>query len=250
MILNLCRSAALALLALALCCPTAIAANVKVTATGMNLFDPSSVTITQGDTVTWSNDGAHPHNVRFEEFAFVMPPDPFATNTWEVSNTFSQVGTYHYYCEVHGGPGGVGMSGTVTVNPAPAGGGGGGGGGGGPPGPPPPVDTAPVSSLVGPSKQPVGKLFVRASMNEAGTLSAAATVSVPGGAARLYHFKKARRAVSANVSVRLRLKLSKQALKKVRKALRKRTLRALIALTATDTTGNKTIRKLKVRLTR
>ena len=36
----------------------------------------------------------------------------------------------------------------------------------------PGTDPAPVSSMVGPSKQDVDKLFVRASMNEAGTLTA------------------------------------------------------------------------------
>ena len=31
--------------------------------------------------------------------------------------TFTTPGTFRYYCQVHGGPNGVGMSGTVTVNP-------------------------------------------------------------------------------------------------------------------------------------
>jgi plastocyanin len=31
------------------------------------------------------------------------------------SFTFNTPGTYHYHCQAHGGAGGVGMSGTVTV---------------------------------------------------------------------------------------------------------------------------------------
>jgi plastocyanin len=31
------------------------------------------------------------------------------------SYQFTVPGVYHYYCLVHGGPGGVGMSGTITV---------------------------------------------------------------------------------------------------------------------------------------
>jgi plastocyanin len=32
------------------------------------------------------------------------------------SMTFKTPGSYPYYCRVHGGPGGRGMSGTVTVS--------------------------------------------------------------------------------------------------------------------------------------
>jgi plastocyanin len=233
---------------LALWCPAALGATVTVNATGADVFDPSSITITQGDTVTWKNDGMHPHNVHFEEFTFVMP-DPFSSSTWMVSNTFAQSGVYHYYCEVHGGVGGQGMSGTVTVNAAPAGGGGG-GGGGGPTGPGPGADTAPVSSLAGPKKQDVDKLFVRASMNEAGTLSATGSVSVPGGAAKVYKLERTSKSVAANAPVKLRLKLSKKALKAVKRALlRKKKLFAKVTLTAKDATAHRTLRKQKIRLT-
>jgi hypothetical protein len=175
-------------------------------------------------------------------------PDPFSSTMWMVSNTFAQPGTYHYYCEVHGGPGGFGMSGTVTVNTAPASGGG--GGSGGPPGPGPVADTAPVSSLAGPAKQDVDRLFVRASMNEAGTLSATGTVSTPGGATKIYKLRRASRSVGANTPVKLRLKLSKRALRAVKRALRhKKKLHANVVLEASDTTGHKTVRKQKIRLT-
>jgi|RhiMetdeSRZDD1v2_1073273.scaffolds.fasta_scaffold02440_5 plastocyanin len=232
-------SLAIAICALGLLCPAARAANQAVTATGSDTFSPKDITINQGDTVTWTNDGVHPHNVHFEEFGFVMPAMP--SNTWSVQNTFMQPGTYHYYCEVHVG---VGMSGTVVVNPAPA------GGGGGPPGGPAPADTAPVASSSTPGKQRVGRLYVRASMNEAGTLAATGTVGVPRGAAKVYRFKRAGRTVAANQPVKLRLRLSKHALQRVRRALRKHKLRARVTLTATDMTGKTTMRKLTVLLAR
>ena len=228
---------------LALGCPAAFGANQTVIPkSSSNTFDPASVTITQGETVTWNNDGGF-HNVHFDDGLFEMPMDPDPT-TWSVFRTFMQPGTYTYYCEAHQS---VGMTGTVVVNPAPSGG----GGGGGTPGPTPTPDAAPVSSLIAPPKQRLHKLFVRASMNEAGTLAATGTVSVPRGAAKVYRFKRASEAVSANQPVKLRLKLSKSGLKRVTRALRrKKSLRANITLTATDTTGKQTIRKLKVRLTR
>src|SRR5256885_574747 len=82
--------------------------------------------------------------------------------------------------------------------------------------------TATVASLISASKQRVDKLFVRASMNEVGTLTAAGTVAVPAGAAKLYRFKSVSKAVSANVPVKLPLKLSKKSLKVVKAALRRR----------------------------
>ena len=240
-----CVSGAVALSSLALCCGTALGATFAVNATGSDVFEPSSVTITQGDTVNWTNDGVHPHNVHFEEFSFVAP-NPASSSMWTVPFTFTQTGTYHYYCEIHGGPMGAGMSGTVVVNPAPP--------GGGPPGPgppPPPPDLAPVSSLVSPPKQAIGKLYVRASMNEAGTLTATGTVRVPSGAARLLKFKRVSRAVSANVPVTLRLKLSRSGLRAARRALRRgKKLRAKVTLTATDTTGHQSVRKQAIRLKR
>jgi plastocyanin len=228
---------------LALGCPAAFGANQTVIAkSSSNVFDPASVTITQGETVTWNNDGGNVHNVHFDDGLFEMPMDPDPT-MWSVFRTFMQPGTYTYYCEAHQS---VGMTGTVVVNPPPPG-----GGGGGTPGTSPTPNAAPVSSLIAPSKQRVNKLFVRASMNEAGTLAATGTVSVPSGAAKVYRFKRASKAVSANQSVKLRLKLSKSGLKRVKRALpRKKRLRANITLTATDSTGKQTIRKLKVRLTR
>jgi plastocyanin len=83
-----------------------------------DFFAASTVTISQGETVTWTQAGSNPHNVRFDNGSFEQPPSP-TSSAWTVSRTFQEAGgTYAYYCEAHGGPGGVGMAGTVTVTGA------------------------------------------------------------------------------------------------------------------------------------
>jgi plastocyanin len=102
-------------------CP-AMAANQDVTATGGNAFSPQVVTINQGDTVTWRNAGGL-HNVAFDDGSFIQP-SPWSGAAWTVMRSFDTVGSFRYYCQVHGGQGGLGMSGTVVVAQAPVSGGG------------------------------------------------------------------------------------------------------------------------------
>jgi plastocyanin len=91
----------------------ASAADQSVTARNFE-FAPNSVTISQGETVTWSNSGGY-HNVKFDDGSFTDPPTAIAA-LWTVSRTFDTPGTFRYYCTAHGGAGGSGMSGTVVVN--------------------------------------------------------------------------------------------------------------------------------------
>ena len=59
-------------LALAL---SANAANVKLGGDGGALvFDPSTITIKAGDSVTWTNNVGFPHNVGFDEDAIPVSP--------------------------------------------------------------------------------------------------------------------------------------------------------------------------------
>jgi plastocyanin len=224
---------------------SAFAANQTVTATPSNSFVEKDVTIAPGETVTWNNAGGT-HNVHFDDNSFQMPMSP-SSSTWTVPRTFGQApGTYRYYCDLHGGPGGVGMAGSVTVSaggvPSPS-------PGPGPSSPGTPADDAkPVASLTAPSTQDVDSLYVRASMDEAGTLKATGRVNVPG-AAKVYRFRPVSRTASPNVVVKLRLKLSKRSLRAVKRTLRSRRLRAKITVTAQDSSGNRTERTRRVRLT-
>ena len=102
------------LLAVLVSAGPAVAANQTVSATPSNTFTPKDVTVNPGEKVTWNNTGGI-HNVHFEDGQFDMPASPSST-AWSVERTFATAGFYRYYCELHGGPGGAGMSGTVTVN--------------------------------------------------------------------------------------------------------------------------------------
>jgi plastocyanin len=104
-------------MALAVC--PAMAANQSVTTVGAS-FSPKTVTIAQGESVTWTNTGGL-HDVTFDDGLFQQPAPP-SNATWTVSRTFESPGTYLYYCSIHGQKGGIGMSGTVVVTPAGAGG--------------------------------------------------------------------------------------------------------------------------------
>jgi plastocyanin len=79
-------------------------------------FSPSSLTVSTGDTVTWTNNGAEPHDVT---------GDGLASGTLQsgqsYEHTFATAGTYSYICSIH-----PFMKGSVTVQGASSGGGGGG----------------------------------------------------------------------------------------------------------------------------
>lgn len=97
----------------------ACAADTTVTTAGL-AFSPADVTITAGETVTWTNLSSH--NV-----AEVDGPTDTTYNggfysgavgsvtTWQ--HTFNTPGTYYYICEPHVFSG---MRGSVTVLPPPA----------------------------------------------------------------------------------------------------------------------------------
>src|SRR5688500_6718958 len=91
----------------------ALAANATVTATSFSTFSPKNVTINTGDMVTWNNGGGV-HNVHFDDNSFTQPPTA-TSGAWSVSRTFTNAGTFRYYCDLHGGPNGAGMSGTVWI---------------------------------------------------------------------------------------------------------------------------------------
>ncbi|HKT60964.1 MAG TPA: plastocyanin/azurin family copper-binding protein [Gemmatimonadales bacterium] len=81
-----------------------------------NRFEPADLTITAGETVNWYwPPGSANHNVVPDDND--SPPKSGAPAGYPSSHSyqFTVPGVYHYYCQVHGGPGGVGMSGTITV---------------------------------------------------------------------------------------------------------------------------------------
>jgi plastocyanin len=82
-----------------------------------NAFNPRDITITAGTTVTWTwAPTARDHNVTPDPPGLEPAPSGDLMDGPAIhSHQFNTPGTYRYYCELHGSPGGGGMSGTVTV---------------------------------------------------------------------------------------------------------------------------------------
>lgn len=78
-------------------------------------FSPSQLTIKVGDTVRWTNNGGL-HSVVADDNSFTS--GAASSSNWVYEHTFTSTGSNPYYCSVHGGPGGVGMSGVITVQAA------------------------------------------------------------------------------------------------------------------------------------
>jgi plastocyanin len=157
---------------------------------GSHAWKPSGVTIAAGSAVTFSNPTSIPHGVRW--VSSPAPPScsggvPVGTGAsasgtnWSGTCTFTQAGSYTFYCTVHGAE----MTGTITVNPGgttttqPTTGGGG----------PTTTTTAPTTTSGGPGSAP--------------TLGSAAPGGSPlaGGAATAVKLSPLQRGASVRGSV-------------------------------------------------
>jgi plastocyanin len=111
-------------LAVLLPCATAQAEDFAVQTTSSNSFTPDQLTVKPGDSVTFSNPGEGFHNVVWVEGTFddgsqASPADPTPAWPSNPTRTFTETGTFHFYCKQHGTPKGAGMAGTVTVGTPP-----------------------------------------------------------------------------------------------------------------------------------
>ena len=95
--------------------PLPIAITIQVGTPGSN-FTPKVGTVAAGGTVTW-NWAAPGHTVTDDPAGgtFTDHPAIGAAGTVLGPVTFPTAGTFAYYCSQHGGPGGVGMSGSIVV---------------------------------------------------------------------------------------------------------------------------------------
>lgn len=93
-----------------------LGSNVPVMIAGALVFEPSTVTISKGDTVTWTNNAGFPHNIVFDEDevpagvnADALSNEDYLNAPGEtVTRKFDVAGEYGYYCEPHQGAGMVG----------------------------------------------------------------------------------------------------------------------------------------------
>lgn len=89
---------------------TAVGA-VVINGTEHNTWEPNTVTVAVGDTVTWTNIGGF-HNVVIELPGGNVRNGEPAFPDWSFDHTFLEPGTYRFYCEPHELNG---MVGYVTV---------------------------------------------------------------------------------------------------------------------------------------
>ncbi|WP_323676941.1 plastocyanin/azurin family copper-binding protein [Halorubellus sp. PRR65] len=85
---------------------------------GSYVFEPSSLSVSVGDTVTWTWESAN-HNIVVDsqpEGAEWQGTDGDGSKTYDSEHTyeytFETAGTYEYYCQPHEG---LGMTGEVVV---------------------------------------------------------------------------------------------------------------------------------------
>jgi plastocyanin len=115
-------------------------------------FVPATTTIGVGDTVKWhSSDGGH--NVKFPGEAAMpaLPQDPATFNAANVQKTFTEPGTYKYYCVAHAANenDANAMVGTIVVEGAG----------------PTPTPTATATPTASPTPEPVALPFVASVRN-------------------------------------------------------------------------------------
>lgn len=95
----------------------AAAADDTVNATLDNSWDPPSVTVNVGDTVTWKNPPGGLHNIVLRQGSnppLMSEPDGGPSTSWDAAGypyQFTAAGSYGFLCQQH-----AGMTGTVTVN--------------------------------------------------------------------------------------------------------------------------------------
>jgi len=86
------------------------------------VFTAETLDIATGDSVTWTNmEGKH--NVRADDGSFRCAngcdgqggDGTPSSNPWIVTLTFLDAATIPYFCELHGGDNGAGMSGVINV---------------------------------------------------------------------------------------------------------------------------------------
>ncbi len=108
--------AAVALAAWLLAPGASVFAQSSASTVNMNsdTFDRTEVHIAPGQTVVWNNPDADTHTVTTDDGVTFDSGD--VPNGGQFSYEFDTPGTFAYFCQYHGGPGGEGMSGVIVVD--------------------------------------------------------------------------------------------------------------------------------------
>jgi plastocyanin len=92
----------------AACAPSDTAGSVAVKIANF-AFDPATVTAKVGDTITWTNMDSTGHTATIKDNGACTTPTLAKDATGSI--TFSQAGTYDFFCKIH-----PTMTGTITVS--------------------------------------------------------------------------------------------------------------------------------------
>ena len=88
------------------------AVDISMGSGGNLVFEPSEVTISAGDTVTFTNGDLPPHNMVVADHPELSHPDLAFVGGESFDVTFTDVGDYEFQCEPHAG---AGMKGVIHV---------------------------------------------------------------------------------------------------------------------------------------
>ena len=87
-------------------------AGIQMGANGNLIFEPNEVTVSVGDTVTFTNGDLPPHNIVFLLHDELSHPDLAFMSGEQFPVTFTEAGDYEFQCEPHAG---AGMKGVIHV---------------------------------------------------------------------------------------------------------------------------------------
>jgi plastocyanin len=218
-------------------------ADKEITAAPVNQYTTGSVTMDQGERLTFFNSDFNAHNVTARDGGyaplFASPTIGNGQRAFVEGSQFLTTGSYGYYCTVHAFMGGtlnVTSAGTPAVRPAAP--------------PPPPPDRTPPTVVLAVTSSRIatvlrrGKLYVSNRLNEAGSGSLKATarsgrtiVTVARGA---FDYGRATRQTLGLALTRAGRNLLSA----------RRSLRVTVSTTARDRAGNRRSASVSRTLTR
>ena len=88
------------------------AVDITMGSGGNLVFEPSEVTISAGDTVTFTNGDLPPHNMVVADHPELSHPDLAFVGGESFDVTFTDAGDYEFQCDPHAG---AGMKGVIHV---------------------------------------------------------------------------------------------------------------------------------------
>ena len=91
----------------------AYAAEIQMGSGGNLVFEPNELTVSAGESVTFTNGDLPPHNMVVADHPELSHPDLAFVGGESFTVTFDEAGDYEFQCEPHAG---AGMKGVIHVS--------------------------------------------------------------------------------------------------------------------------------------